>query len=73
MLGTLDMADSAFLGCLDRTQFPMIALDSKLGATLGINGTPTVIINGERMSIPPDSAALDSLIQRILEVKRHDE
>ena len=41
-----------------------------LGKQLDVQGTPTVLVNGWRLPMPPDSAELSSIISEVLAGKR---
>jgi protein-disulfide isomerase len=41
-----------------------IRSDVNAGEALGVQGTPTVLINGEQFRIPPTFAVLDSIVRR---------
>ena len=58
---------AAFLTCNATTgPIPAIDEDRRTAESHHFTGTPTVIINGKRYGNPPDSLALDALINEIL-------
>lgn len=49
-----------FARCVrDTVEPPLVACGMSLGERIGIRGTPTVLINGWRMSIPPYDSLAD--------------
>ena len=44
----------------------------KLAERLGVRFTPTIAMNGWRLSVPPDEAALTRIIEGLLSGKRID-
>lgn len=58
---------AAFEKCRAQTPdaFPKIASDVAFARSLGVNSTPTIFINGWRLTIPPDEEELDRIIEAI--------
>ena len=56
-----------FLDCARRTE-PVAAIeeDLRVARNLGITSVPTVIFDGTRLGVPPDSARLFSLVEERL-------
>ncbi|MGD0669454.1 MAG: DsbA family protein [Bryobacteraceae bacterium] len=63
---TLNIGD--FRDCLRRqTSLGMVLRDRQLGTLVGVKGTPTLFINGERLTGLPDSAELHGHLEDALE------
>lgn len=61
----------AFRSCLSASgAAPRIERGLSLGKQFGVQATPTVVINGWRLSQPPDDAELNRIISTILAGKR---
>ncbi len=45
---------------------PRVVEGETLGKKIGVQGTPTVIINGWRLGRPPSEAELDGMVKTIL-------
>jgi protein-disulfide isomerase len=62
---------AAFLRCATATT-PVASIDTgvALAKAIGVNATPTILVNGWRYSTPPDSAELDRVVRAILARKR---
>jgi len=56
-----------FRKCRSQTSdaFPQIDADVRLGKSAGVSATPTVFLNGWKLSTLPDSAAFDALVRDI--------
>lgn len=55
-----------FLSCLTGgASVRLVERDMMLGDSVGVLGTPTVIVNGVRLSRPPTGAELDSILHAI--------
>ena len=57
----------AFIACQSGAPAPAIAEGRRVGDSIGVKGTPTVVVNGFLFPIPPDSAQLDSLARAGIE------
>lgn len=55
-----------FIECLSSPHFARIAAGLDAGKSLGVRGTPTVLLNGWRMPHAPSGAELDSITREIL-------
>jgi protein-disulfide isomerase len=56
---------AVFEGCFTRPgKIPEVERDIHEVASLNGTGTPTVLVNGEQYSIPPDSAGLEVLVRK---------
>jgi protein-disulfide isomerase len=63
--GVPDLA--AFDTCIKRTDpIPRIEGGKKLGTTLDVQGTPTLIVNGWMLGHPPTEDDLDEMVKKIL-------
>jgi protein-disulfide isomerase len=63
--GVADTA--AFAACArERGDAAAIAADIAAGERLGVRGTPTIIMNEWRFSLPPSGEAMDSMVKAIL-------
>jgi hypothetical protein len=60
-----------FDACIKKTD-PILRVEEgkALGATLDVQGTPTIIINGWKLGHPPIEAELDQMVRRILAGKQ---
>ena len=67
LAGEAGIADTVkFDACLkQQTSFPPIDSGKAYGERIGVHGTPTVIINGWRLSAPPTPDELASIVQSI--------
>jgi hypothetical protein len=56
----------AFDACVaDTGPIRRLARDTAVARSIGLNGTPTIVVNGWRWSSPPDLARLDSIVQAV--------
>lgn len=63
--GVPDLA--AFESCILKTDpIPRVVEGKRLGQQLNIQGTPTLIINGWKLSVPPSAEELDRMVRAIL-------
>ncbi len=58
---------TSFKQCLSRpiAEFPSIAEGTQLGHSFGVRGTPTVFVNGWRLSAAPDSIELERVVSSL--------
>lgn len=61
----------AFLRCLKGPEHPRIAEGRRVGDSIGVHGTPTVIVNGIRFGGTPNRSQLDSAISASLRKNRN--
>jgi protein-disulfide isomerase len=55
----------AFESCLRSDKYAReVTLSRKLGDSLGVQGTPTLFVNGERLPNIPDYAELEAIVKR---------
>jgi protein-disulfide isomerase len=58
---------SAFSRCAaDTTAVPAVEAGRALGDSLGVRGTPTVVVNGWRLALPPSAKELSIIIERVM-------
>lgn len=57
--------DDAFAGCLRSDKYAReVTLSRKLGESLGVQGTPSLFVNGERLPNIPSFSELEAIVQR---------
>ena len=60
----------SFESCIQRNDpMPRIVEGRKIGEQLDIKGTPTLLVNGWKLSHPPSSEELEQMVKRILSGK----
>jgi protein-disulfide isomerase len=66
MAGTVGLNTKQFESCLRSDKYAReVTLTRQLGDKLGVQGTPTIFINGKRLeNIPGDYAALEAIVKR---------
>lgn len=63
--GRLGLDVAAFKGCVNSDKYAdVVTANRMLGLQLGVNGTPTVIVNGKRVARPLDYEFVSSMIAR---------
>jgi protein-disulfide isomerase len=63
--GVPDLAQ--FDACIKKTDsIPRIEEGKKLGTTLDVQGTPTLIVNGWKLPHPPNAEELDGMVKAVL-------
>jgi protein-disulfide isomerase len=50
----------------EHTYADQVAADQKLGAAVGVSGTPTMLVGTERVANPTDAAAVSAIIDKQL-------
>jgi len=65
---TAGIADTAlFRSCVaSQSEQAFVDRGTSAGKSVGVSGTPTILVNGWRLGAPPDEASLDEAVTRIL-------
>jgi protein-disulfide isomerase len=67
LAATAGVKDStAFDECLRKDVSPRVVAGRQLATSLGISGTPTVIIQGWQLGRPPDLAELEKMVRAVM-------
>lgn len=58
---------AAFEACIESTEpIPRLVAGQQLGERLGVQGTPTLILNGWKLARPPNDRELDRMVKAVL-------
>jgi protein-disulfide isomerase len=63
------VSDTAtFSRCTEAVESPeLVSRGSALATDMGLLATPTVIVNGWRLALPPQGAQLETMVKRIID------